>query len=284
MEASSRLCVLSVALAPLAVAAPQALGAMITFESPAYLATGNPSNSNVANWTNPLAGQNSWSTSTSNSPGQVFTTSTSGEYTGGQAARGDAFTGTNNKTYIGANSAYTVAKSYSFDVQWAAAEAGVGGWIDENNDNVFQQAEAQFHAGIALVSGTTVQFGIRPDAFGATRVLSGVSGTTNHWYRVSVQIGDTVGGNTPVTLAVRNLTTAADVDFDAGTAGTQNWTTTLTTVQFGGSVSDYDGLLVRSTGTAAIDNIDVIAVPEPAALAALAGASLGLASRRRRRA
>jgi hypothetical protein len=265
--------------------AAAANAAIITFESPTYstATTLSVAPANVAT-NRAFDGQDGWSRSTSSSTGTVVSTTTSGEYIGGQAIGG--------ATYIGANRNEILTSNFSFDLRYGSGqEMGVGHWNDDDNDGLFDQGESELQIGVVSGAGgwyfgaRYANFGTRVYSDGAGNVVSGgpgVAGTAGHWYRFNVEYIDN-GGNYDITVDLRNLTTSTDIDFDSGTAGVQNWNFTITAAQFGVAPADADGLFVRTTTSGTnglLDNINT-AVPEPSA-ALLAGLGLlGLLRRRR---
>lgn len=242
-------------------------------------------------YTNGLAGQGGWSASSnSSSNGRVVATTPSGEYTGGKAVTG-SHTSSNAEagwTYIGGRAGTLLSdNAFSFDFQWTGTntnsttlggECYVGGWIDAAAVGTFANAEAGFMVGqVRDTAASKDYFGIRGAGFG-DRIFTSVSGTAGNWYRMVVQIS----GATTVTLSARNLTTASVVDLNGAAVGT-DYTTTLTSAQFGGATSSYTGVMIRSTGLTAVDNITA-GVPEPSALALAGIAGVSLLGRRKRRA
>lgn len=242
--------------------------ATLDFESPAYATAATLS---VAPATNiltdrPFDGQDGWSRSTSSATGSVYAASASGGYTAGQAIRASS------GTYIGVKAGYSlvspVTKQFSFDLLCGGSEGTVGLWNDDDGDGMFDQTEGQIQFGVVAV-GTARPFGYRGKGFSATQVSSGITGVSNNWYRYLVTIGDPAAGSGDrvATMRVLNLTTNAEVDFDTATAGVQPWVVTIPAAEFGIAPADADGLMVRLTGTTAVDNINGPAVvfPQPPA-------------------
>jgi len=228
----------------LALVAPLA-AAPITFESPDYL-TATPFSTDINTTTDRLFnGQQGWSQSTSNGAGQIIATSTSGAYTVGQGLVASS----TDQTYIGAK-AGVVLTNYSFDFRYQPKELGLGGWNDDDADGKFDQTEAGFMPGIvALSSGTA--FGLRIAGFGATggtyngRISTGTTGINGNWYRMTVTPDF---ANLQVSLAVHDLTKNLAVTLATSTF-------TLTSIQFGGNPSDYDGITARVSGSNTTGNI-----------------------------
>ena len=250
----------------------------ITFESPydtaAALSTGATAPTNTTT-NRAFDGQQGWSRSTSGNGGNIITTTTSGNYTGGQALTGSTAAGTSSSldTYIGGKAVVGPMTSLVFDFRYYGVELGVGGWNDAEAvpDGLFDQTEAQFMAGIVSSSG--FKFGVRGANFG-TRYSTGTVGTPGNWYRMTIT-PDSVAKT--VTLGVFDLTANTAVAL-----GTSVFTLTTLTTDFGVATTAYEGISARVTSyaaaPAAIDNIQVI--PEPAA--ALLG-GLGMLSLLRRR-
>lgn len=244
--------------------------ATIDFESPAYT-TASPLSTSPVGLTadRPFDGQQGWSRSTSDSFGNIITTTTSGSYTGGQALTGTITS--SQLTYIGAK-AVGAFPSFSYDLRYYPVDLGVGGWNDDDGDGLFDQSEAEFMAGTVTISSTTT-FGLRTAGFG-TRLSTGTSGISGHSYRMTVTPDF---ANLQVTLAVYDLTANAAVPLTTSTF-------TLTTAQFGVNPTGYEGISARvtssSTFPAAIDNLATPAAtpPEPPPPAPLPGNSVLVAA------
>ncbi len=251
---------LPVPLRYLLPAAPLAIHAAvpIDFEDPPYV-VGDLASITPGLVDKNFNGQDGWSESTSNSPGVIAATSASGEYVGGQALTAST------TTYIGAKSGYHLLQdgsdTFTFDIRAGASQTGIGFWSDTDGDGLFDQAEAQIHFGFI---NSAFQFGYRRPAFG-TVALSGTSGTSGHWYRFVVTVGepDEETGDRQITMRVRNLTASSEVDFDPETPGTQPWIFTVTPADFGTAPEEWDGTFVRVTA-GAIDNINGPIPPPPA--------------------
>lgn len=222
------------------------------FEEPTYT-TGN------------IAGQDGWSNNASGGGQSVVTTTSSGLYTGGQGLQGN--------TYLGAKSSILAGNQIQYDFHFQTATSSservsAGFWLDDG-DATFQASE--FGASGGLISGAT--FGVRGANYG-TEFGSGVSPTAGTWYQVLLSYDDLTSS---VTMDVIDLTNGgAVVDLDPGGAGS-SFTHTFTS-QYGGPVSDADGIGVRSSGNYTMDNI--YSVPEPS-IAVLG--LLGMAGLLRRR-
>lgn len=204
-----------------------------------------------------FTGSQGWSLSTSSDPANVHSTASSGEYLHGQAV-GASGTG----TYIGGLKDViqrTGANTLVFDAPYFSG-TNVGFMDDLDHDGLFEGPEGGMVFGIG---GSPARFQYRNAAFGTENFGAGFTGTAGNWYRFSVTIGDSVGGSRSITMAVRNLTTGADFDFDAGTAGIQPWTFTVTDAQFGAAPEASDGIFIRTTSSARIDNLRVTSAVPP---------------------
>ena len=229
-------------------------------------ATSDIDATNGATTNAPFDGTLGWSRSTSSSPGRIASTVTSGEYTGGQAL------GTNGSgTFVGALRGVIIPATENtirFDAQYNTGIT-VGFMHDNDADGRYDQggsgANGDSGMGFGVGGATTVNFQRRNANFGS-ETPSGLGGAGGQWYRFAVAIGASVGGSRAVSVAVRNLTTATDLDFDSATAGTQAWTGTVTDANFGTAPEDSDGIFVRLTGSARVDNIRVTAVGTPFAI------------------
>jgi hypothetical protein len=256
--------------------------AVITFESTTL---GNLA-SIGGSTNNPFSGQDGWSASSSNNAGQVINTTTSGEYTGGKGLSGGL------GTYIGARGesiASGASHTISFDLRFGSGqEVGVGFWRDADADGLFDQNEVSAQFGVQADLAVPYAFGYRTAGFG-TRGYSdglggtigsgnGVAGNSGDWYHFDILITPGIG-DFDIVMSVRNLTTGTDIDFDSNVAGATPFSFSLTSAQFGFAPQDADGLFVRVTGAATLDNLLVI--PEPST-ALLGGLGLLLVGRRRR--
>lgn len=210
----------------------------------------------------PYDGIKGWSRSTSSSAVRVVDTGSSGEYTGGQAL------GTNGSgTMISGLRGIiepAAANTITFDAQYATGIA-VGFMKDHDGDRLFDQGSAGANGDTGMgfgVGGSPVSIQRRHAAFG-TEVLSPLGGTVGNWYRFSITIGPDNAGSRTVTMAVRNLTTATDLDFVSGTTGIQPWTFSVTSAALGAAPEEADGVFVRLTGAAKVDKLRVTAVGTP---------------------
>lgn len=206
-------------------------------------------------------GTNGWSRSTSSSPARTTATTSSGEYRGGHAA-----TTNGSGTYVGGNRnavLRTGLNTISFDAQYASG-ISVGFMDDKDGDGLFDGGDTGMAFG---VGGSPARFQYRNAAFGTENFGTGFAGTSGQWYRFNITIGESVGGSRAVTMAVRNLTTGADFDFDTATGGVQPWTFTVTDAQFGASPELSDGIFMRLSGGAKLDNIRVTSANPPAGYA-----------------
>jgi hypothetical protein len=64
-------------------------------------------------------------------------------------------------------------------------------------------------------------------------------------------------------MAVRNLTTGNDLDFDSATTGIQPWSFNATDAELGPAPETADGVFVRLTGAAKIDNLRATIIGTP---------------------
>ncbi len=268
----------SLLMAGLASAAP------ITFDVPPY-ALGSIGAVNGSTSNAPFTGQQGWSRSTSDGTGTIITTTTSGEYTGGFALDADTATA---RTYIGGKVGIvdlTGANSITFDTRFQSAQNTAGFFGDSEVGNDFDNADVGMIFGGVIGSGPMY----RHAGFDPT-INSAPSGTLTNglWYRFSVLIGASISGNRSITMAVRDLTNATDLDINGG-AGGNDWTFSVTDAQFGVAPESAVGGSVRVTrnngaNLAGIDNITFTAVPEPGTLALLGvgGLAIGLGVARRR--
>ncbi len=197
----------------------------------------------------PFDGTKGWSRSVSSSPARIVATSTSGEYQGGQAL------GTNGSgTMICAVRDIAVPGTKNmirFDAQYFTGIM-VGLVRDGDGDSLF---DSNSDTGMSYgVGGTGVKFQARNAGFG-TEILSPVTGTNGNWYRFQVEMGDSSSGQREITMAVRNLTSGSDVDFDSATAGVQPWKIQVTDAAFAVAPNLAEGAYVRLTSSAKIDNL-----------------------------
>jgi hypothetical protein len=205
----------------------------------------------------PFTGLQGWSLSTSNATGAITAASSSGEYEGGQA-----LTSVGSNTYIGGKLGIvkTAATStISFDAMFSSAIQV--GFLGDNGNGLFDQnvdTGMQFGFG-----GSPIRVQYRPAGFGSPSVNSpgNPAFTSGDWYRFNLLIGPGSGGNREITMSLRNLTTAADVDLN-GTAAGNAWTFTVTDVAFGVAPEDAVGGFARITTSASrIDNLLFTAAP-----------------------
>jgi hypothetical protein len=270
----------------MALAASVANAATITFESPYTTGAIGATNGSITNA--PFTGQQGWSLSTSNGTGLIITTTTSGEYVGGQAL--SASTTAADRTYIGGklgivNTAAT--NTITFDLRFQSNMVVTAGFLgDGDTDGRFDQN-----------LDTGMQFGVlnnsvhvRNALFGTNTTLTGITGglSAGSWYRFNIIIGEVVGTNRSITMSVRDLTAGSTIDLNGASAGT-DYSFSAAVSAFGVAPEDAVGGFVRVTqlnngsDRSAIDNLSFTAIPEPST--ALLGA-LGLLAllRRRRRA
>ncbi|MCU0781219.1 MAG: autotransporter-associated beta strand repeat-containing protein, partial [Akkermansiaceae bacterium] len=211
----------------------------------------------------PFDGTQGWSRSTSTTGGgagaAIHPTNSSGEYRGGQAIGAN-----NNNSYIGGKLGgieVTGANTLTFDAPFNSGTQ-VGFFSDADKDGLFDQSEAGMSWGF---QGATIALGYRDAGFGT--VYGNFPGTAGHWYRFTITIGGSTGSSRDIVMAVRNLTTGADYDFDAETAGIQPLAHTVTDAQFGVAPERADGIWVRTTSSARIDNLRATSVEPPAGTA-----------------
>ncbi|NNM84992.1 MAG: PEP-CTERM sorting domain-containing protein [Phycisphaerales bacterium] len=218
-----------------AFASPTRADVLITFEKPTYT-------------TGTLAGQDGWSTSSSNSPGQVYTTATSGDYVGGQAARG--YTGVSGQpTYIGTRAlgeSFGPTATISADFYASNGSSYLGG------------------VGLAVFGMSNNKFYVR----GGSTAITGDAATAGHWYHLTATFNTTAGTMTLTALDLTNHSSSV-------ATGITSQVLPL------GDMSSWNTIALRAELTA-VDNIDV-SVPEPAASALMVVAGAGLLLIRRRR-
>lgn len=267
LRTRTRYVLVAMALGVVACASP-AFSAMITFESPIYTTTGNLAA--VGGLTgNLFNGQDGWAQSSSNDPGKIVATVTSGSYTGGQGLSTTNFTAV---TYAGAKQGFIPGLQFSFDMKPNASDANVGGWTDANADGKYDQSEADLQAGYQGATG----FGFRGAGYG-TRFGSGVTATPGDWYHVVVTLNDSTR---TATLDVTDLTTNAVVDLNGGAAG-NSYSLTLGSTDYGPLASTETGVMARVGAGNVIDNITFVLVPEPTSLAVAGMVGVDLLFRRR---
>lgn len=220
--------------------------------APADIAPVNPPGSNA-----PYNGTKGWSRSASSSAGRVLASVSAGEYSGGQALSTNG-----SGTYIGGLKGIVrpaAVRTIAFDAQYNSGIT-VGFMKDADGDDLFDATDVGMGFGVG--GATTVRFQRRAAAFGA-ETASPLAGSGGHWYRFLVTIGDSVGGSRAITMAVRNLTTASDLDFDGATAGVQPWSFSVTDAEFGPAPENADGVFVRLTGAAKVDNLRATVAGSP---------------------
>ena len=206
----------------------------------------------------PFTGVNGWSLSTSSSTGRMHAASSSGEYRGGQAFGSD-----NNGTVVSGRQGAIQragANSLAFDAPYFSGTQ-VGFFKDLNGDGLFNTSETGMSFGIG---GSPGRFNYRNAAFGTENFGTGFTGTAGHWYRFHITIGASAASQREIVMAVRNLTTGADYDFDPVTEGIQSWSFTVTDAQFGTAPELADGIWVRTTSSARVDNLRATSVAPPA--------------------
>ncbi|MCW1925052.1 glycoside hydrolase family 97 protein [Luteolibacter arcticus] len=205
----------------------------------------------------PYTGSKGWSLASSGSPGRVLATQDSGDYVGGQAL------GTNgSSTYVGGVKGIiepAAACTLSFDAQYNTG-ISVAFMKDVDGDGLFDATDTGMSFGIGGAS--TVRFQRRGPNFG-TETASPLAGSGGQWYRFLITFGTSNAGSRPVTMAVRNLTTGIDLDFDSATAGIQPWSFNVTAAELGPAPETADGVFVRLTGAAKIDNLRATIIGTP---------------------
>lgn len=199
----------------------------------------------------PYDGVNGWSRSISDDTGVPVPVNASGEYPGGLALT----TSSSLKTYIGGiRDGVFPGESHQliFDAQCASNQTvAVGFMADGNANGLFDQLlDTGMNFGM---SGTQVRY--REARFGA-QTLAAANLVAGHWYRFEVTVSPVSSGERSLEIAVRNLTTGVDLDFDAGIVGQQPWSVTVSESAFGPAPEVADGLYVRVTGNnAKLDNL-----------------------------
>lgn len=244
----------------------------IDFETPYTL--GNL-NSGTFSSGSAFDGQQGWANSSSSGRGLITNSVSSGLYSGGQVlVAGTA----NTDAYLGANNTFAwTGNVISFDLLAVFNEkVGVGGWTDLNSDGLYQQSEASAYGGL----NTGGQFTLRGAGIGNDN-LTGVNVILGDWYQVTLTYDDALSS---ITMDVINLTLGGSVvDLNGAADGTS-----FTHIFTGAAgdvytpVSSFDGLFVRTTGLNVLDNIQIVATPEPSTLALAFLGGLGLLAIRRR--
>jgi autotransporter-associated beta strand protein len=218
----------------------------------------------------PYTGVNGWSLSVAGATGRTQATSSSGEYRGGQAV-GSANTGTFTSGKLG-SIAVTGANTITFDAPYYSGTQ-VGLFKDADNDGLFEATETGMSFGVG--GYPAYGFNYRDAGFGTTNFGPGMfTGTNGHWYRYQITIGDSVAGEREIVWSMRNLTTGEDYDFDSETEGVQPWTFTVTDAQFGTAPELSDGVWVRVTDVARVDNLRATSVEPPPASSYVGWANL----------
>lgn len=240
--------------------------ALVTFETGQGYSVGSIGALNGGTTNAPFTGQQGWSLSTSNAPGSIITTTSSNEYIGGQAIS----VGAASSTYIGGKLGIVetaVSSTITFDVRFESGVNVLVGYLGDNGNNLFDQ---NLDTGMQFGGGGGQNPRYRDALFVNNQPLApSGSLTTGEWYRYSVAIGQSISGNRSITMSVRNLTTAANLDINGAPAG-NDWTFSVTDAQFGVAPENAVGGFVRISGTntgtvAAIDNLRFTAIPEPSA-------------------
>jgi alpha-glucosidase len=229
-------------------------------QAPADLAPAHGASSGT-----PFDGVKGWSRSAATNLARIVATVDSGLYFGGQAL-GSSSTG----TYVGAlrgNIERAAANTIAFDARYASG-IEVGYMKDHDGDGRFTPGRdgAGGDAGMSFgVGGSPVSFQWRHAAFG-TEIRSPLGGHAGRWYRFLITLGEIKDGRRPVTMAVRDLTTATQLDFEPAIPGIQPWSFTVTDDELGTSPQDADGVFVRLTGEAMIDNLRATRAADPGKL------------------
>ena len=213
------------------------------------------------------SGVQAWSLSNGGVTANTYATASSGEYLSGQA-----FGATAAGTYFGGKQGViqrTGAATLSFDAPFVTGTT-VGFMKDTDNDGLFDTGHP---SGGVPGTGMGFGFGGSPakvgyrDAGVTTEHFSDFPAVANRWYRWTVSIGNSVGGSRSITVALRDLTTASPCDFNPATPEIDNWTFSVTDAQFGTSPEQSDGVWLRATGSARIDNIRATSAEPPAGTA-----------------
>lgn len=266
--------------------------AIITFESPTYT-VGTLASTAAGTTDRAFTGQDGWSASTGGNAGAVVATTTSGEYSGGQAISGGT------ATYIGARQGsidfdMSAGITISFDLRYGTGqEMGVGFWGDSDNDNLFDQSETGVLFGVVSDGTSPYAMGMRYANFSTRAYSNGtggvvtsgaspVTGTAASWYHFAITILPN-GANYDISMSVRNLTNSTDVDFNSTLGGANPFTATLTAIQFGVNPYAADGIAARATTSGSnglLDNVR-LTIPEPGVTLLGGLGLLGLLRRRR---
>jgi hypothetical protein len=253
--------------------------------SEGYPAAGNnfTTNAPVNNAVNsiPFNDTMGWTASSSTSPGYIVTTTSSGSYVGGQALRSASGSPGSGQSYIGTlDLDLSGILMLSFDVcspsPASGAQAMIGGWYDANLDSMYNQnPETGVTGGL---TGAT-QFGMRINNMGGTTYNSGVAPIADNWYNITLTYDF---ANNTALLDVFNLTANSVVDLNGASAGT---TFSATAANLYGATPvnplTYQGVVLRASGTALLDN--VIVVPEPSSVALMVVGGFGMLALMRRR-
>jgi autotransporter-associated beta strand protein len=253
-----------VTLRPTPVAPP---AGTITFETDqGYPAAGEVAGINANPNGAAYTGADGWALS--GAAGNTFTTGSSGEYLSGQSI-GCA----NSGTFVSGRKGgilRTGAATLTFDAPFVVGGTAVGFMKDSDHDGLFDTGHPSGGvpgSGMSFgIGGSPARFQYRDAGFGAEH-SSGLTGTTGHWYRYTIAIGESVGGSRSITWSMRNLTTGADFDFNTATPEIDNWTFTVTDAQFGSAPERSDGVWVRATSASRIDNIRATSAEPPAGTA-----------------
>jgi autotransporter-associated beta strand protein len=214
-----------------------------------------------------FTGSDGWSLA--GAAGNTFTTASSGEYLAGQSI-GCANSGTFTSGRMGGIQR-TGPATLTFDAPFISGGTAVGFMADTDHDGLFDTGHPSGGvpgSGMSFgIGGSPARFQYRDAGFGAEHPSPVLTGTAGHWFRYSIAIGDSVGGNRSITWAMRDLTTGTDFDFNPATPEIDNWTFTVTDAQFGTSPERSDGLWIRATSASRIDNIRATSAVPPAGTA-----------------
>ena len=175
-------------------AAPPA--GMITFETDqGYPAAGEVAGVSTDPNGAPFSGIDGWSLA--GAAGKTHTTGSSGEYLGGQSI-GCSNTGTFTSGRMGGIQR-TGAATLVFDAPFISGGTAVGFMKDTDHDGLFDTGHPSGGipgSGMSFgIGGSPARFQYRDAGFGAEHPAPVLTGTSGHWYRYSITIGESVGGS-----------------------------------------------------------------------------------------
>ncbi|MCW1923905.1 right-handed parallel beta-helix repeat-containing protein [Luteolibacter arcticus] len=196
----------------------------------------------------PFNGQQGWSRSTSDNAGNIFTTSPSGEYPGGQALRSGA-----SGSYIGGKRGIvrkSAINTLVFDA-FTGHSVSVGYLGDPDADGLFEHADCGMQFGI---NGDTKRFIYREAGFGTQFNIPVTASAA--WHRFKITVGESMGGNRTISLSAYNLASRLWIDLNGAAPG-NDWIFTVTDAQFGVAPEDAVGGYVRLTSNGYVDNLSL---------------------------